>query len=117
MRFFIDHQPGASYHDVKVENCFAFLPEKIERPAPGYLWGEFYGKVYEYYNGAWQFRGKLHRDFDRAQFENNVGKYDYVEWVYPTTTEKILYFIRRFLVMVIWVALILGVVLLVHKYF
>lgn len=108
---------GLQDKSIRVIDAFAFLPIHIERPSRGLLWGEFYGKVYEYYNGAWHFMGILHRGFDHAQFENNTGHLKYVMWYYPNKATRIWYFTRLILVILFWVTLIMGSILLLHKYF
>lgn len=114
---YLKDQSGSRDKTIKVEDHFALLPLKIERPRRGLLWGEFYGKVYEYYNGAWHFMGKLHRNFETATFENNNGQVKFVTWAYPDLPHKLWYFARWILVFLFWVTLIIGSILLVHKYF
>lgn len=107
---------SASDKDVRVRDQFAFLPLVIERPSKGYLWLEFYGVVEEYYNGAWHFVGKLHRDFEKGAFENNTGKVINVHWDKPNLKQKTLFFIRAIMICLVWMTLLIGVVLFIHKY-
>lgn len=113
---FLKGERGSLDKTIRVEDHFALFPLKIERPRKGLLWGEFYGKVYEYYNGAWHFMGKLHREFEAATFENNKGEIKTISWKYPDIPHRIWFFTRWILVFLFWITLILGVVLLVHKY-
>lgn len=111
------HKQGYKEYAIKQVPTFAFLPEPISHPHQGYIWGEFYNKVYEYRNCAWHFEGKLHRRFPEATFTNNEGERVTLKYHKASVGYKAIYFLRRFLILLIWIGVIYGIIYFLHYYF
>ena len=110
------HKTGNKEYDIKQVPAFAFIPEVINNPNKGYIWGEFYNKIYEYRNCAWHFEGKLHKHFPKARFTNNEGKVIEIVYLEASFGYKVMYFIRYILTLLLWIGIIYALVyLLIFK--
>lgn len=103
-------------YSLKQVPAFAFIPESISNPQKGYIWWEFYNKVYEFRNGAWHFEGKLHQHFPKATFTNNEGQKGDIEYLEASTTYKVLYFLRYIFILLMWLGIIYGVIYFLHNH-
>lgn len=110
------HKQGAKEYDIKQVPAFAFIPESINNPYKGYIWGEFYNKVYEYRNSTWHFEGKLHRRFPKATFTNNEGQTIELQYLEASLGYKVVYFLRYLLILLIWIGIIYGIIYFFHHY-
>lgn len=110
------HKTPNKEYDIKQVPAFAFIPEVINNPSKGYIWGEFYNKVYEYRNCVWHFEGKLHRRFPKASFTNNEGRVIEIEYMEASFKYKAFYFLRYFLILLLWIGIIYGIIYFLHNY-
>lgn len=115
MIFNLHKTPNKEY-DIKQVPVFAFIPEIINNPHRGYIWGEFYNKVYEYRNCTWHFEGKLHRRFPKATFTNNEGKVIELQYMEASTCYKVLYFLRYLLIVLLWIGIVYGIIYFLLNY-
>lgn len=115
MIFNVHKTPNREY-DIKQVPTFAFLPERVNNPARGYIWGEFYNRVYEYRNCVWHFEGKLHRRFPKASFTNNEGRIIELEYFEASFGYKCMYFLRYLLILLLWIGIIYGLIYLLHNH-
>lgn len=113
---FNTHKKGNKEYAIKQVPAFAFIPESINNPYKGYIWGEFYNKVYEYRNCTWHFEGKLHRGFNKARFTTNEGRVIELEYLEASFGYKAMYFLRYFLILLIWIGIIYGLIYFLHNY-
>lgn len=103
-------------YSLKQVPAFAFIPESISNPQKGYIWWEFYNKVYEFRNGAWHFEGKLHQHFSKATFTNNEGQKEDIEYLEASITYKVLYFLRYIFILLLWLGIIYEVIYFFHNH-
>lgn len=111
------HKAGNKEYDIKQVPAFAFIPETIRNPTKGYLWLEFYSKVYEYRNCVWHFEGKLHKRFPKAKFTNNEGKIIELIYLEASFGFKVMYFLRYILILLLWIGIIYAVIYFLHQHF
>lgn len=111
------HKAANKEYTIKQVPAFAFIPETINNPHKGYIWLEFYNKVYEYRNCVWHFEGKLHKHFPKASFTNNEGNKIEIVYLEASRGFKVIYFLRYFFILLLWIGIIYGIIYFLHNYF